>query len=89
MRTLTEYYNDFITAADFGTIEVNYHEERDSHVARVRIDGREFFLGLNYMESRGIYMVIVDGLDNMGFWEDELDEDGAFALQFIYNYIAA
>lgn len=89
MRTLTEYYNDFIAAADFGEIAVNYHEERRTHVARITIDNREFYIGLNYMESRGIYMVIVDGLDNMGFWEDELDEDGAFALQFIYNYIAA
>lgn len=89
MRTLNEYYQDFVNSADSGSIYSCYVEEHDGYSAIVETDGRRFALGINRSEIVGLNLVISEGSEIAVFSQVFLSEEDGFMLEFIYNHLAA
>ena len=89
MRTLNEYYNDFVSSADSGSLYSCYVKEHDGYSAIVETDGRRFALGINMSETVGLTLVVSEGSEVAVFSQIFLDEEDEFMLEFIYNHLAA
>ena len=87
MRTLNEYYADFINAADFGNIR--HSSENEYHSAIIDIDGRWFLLAINRNDVLGLTLSICEGGEIVTFSQSDLSEDEEYMLGFIYNFLAA
>lgn len=90
MRTLNEFYNDFVNAADFGSIR--YSSETggyDCHSAIVDIDGRSFLLSIDRTEILGLSLHIYEDGEFVTFLQSDLSEGEEYMLEFIYNFLAA
>ena len=89
MRTLNEYYEDFISSVDSGSLYSRYVEEYDGYSAIVETDGRRFALGINRSEIVGLTLVVGEGSEVATFSQISLNEEDEFMLEFIYNHLAA
>ena len=89
MRTLNEYYEDFISSVDSGSLYSRYVKEYDGYSAIVETDGRRFALGINRSEIVGLTLVVGEGSEVATFSQISLNEEDEFMLEFIYNHLAA
>ena len=89
MRTLREYYEDFISSVDSGSLYYCYVEEYEGYSAIVEVDGRRFALCINRSETVGLTLVISEGSEVVVFSQTSLSEEDEFMLEFIYNHLAA
>ena len=82
-----EYYEDFITACDFGTIRSGYVPENDGYYAHVEIDDKKFLLAINRNENVGLTLVICEGVECETFSQMNYNEKEGFMFEFIYNWL--
>ena len=92
MRTLNEFYNDFVNAADFGSIRYSHETgsgNYDCYSAIVDIDGRSFLLSIDRTEILGLSLHICEDGEFVNFIQSDLSEGEEYMLEFIYNFLAA